>query len=78
MHHVCVFCGSSPGGPVYADDSDGQAFAWSAHGFVYTVVAAAAPGTVTQVVAALPHEGDPGLLARMGQGARRLLSWLTP
>ena len=65
------------GSPVYADSSDGQAFVWSAQGFVYTVVAAAPPQTVTQVVAALPH-GSPGLLARMRQGLHRLLSWLTP
>ena len=66
------------GSPVYADDSDGQTFVWSAHGFVYTLVAAAPPQTVAQAVAALPHDGTPGLLARMRQGARRLLAWLTP
>jgi hypothetical protein len=66
------------GSPVYADGAGGQAFVWSAHGFVYTLVAAAPPQTVAQVVAALPHDGSPGLLARMGQGARRLLSWLSP
>jgi sigma-E factor negative regulatory protein RseB len=65
------------GSPVYADASNGQAFVWSAQGFVYTVVAAAPPQTVTQVVAALPH-GSPGLLTRMRQGLHRLLSWLTP
>ena len=65
------------GSPVYVDASHGQAFVWSAQGFVYTVVAAAPPQTVMQVVAALPH-GSPGLLARMRQGLRRLLSWLTP
>jgi sigma-E factor negative regulatory protein RseB len=66
------------GSPVYADDSDGQTFVWSAHGFVYTLVAAAPPQTVAQVVAALPHDGSRGLLARMWQGTHRLLSWLTP
>lgn len=66
------------GSPVYADDSDGQTFVWSAHGFVYTLVAAAPPQTVAQAVAALPHDGSPGLLARMRQGAHRLLAWLTP
>jgi sigma-E factor negative regulatory protein RseB len=65
------------GSPVYVDASDGQAFVWSAQGFVYTVVAAAPPQTVRQVVAALPH-GSPGLLARMRQGLHRLLSWFTP
>ena len=41
-------------------------------------VAAAPPQTVAQVVAALPHDGSRGLLARMWQGTHRLLSWLTP
>ncbi|MBO0817110.1 MAG: hypothetical protein J2P30_18445, partial [Actinobacteria bacterium] len=65
------------GGPVYQDASTGQTFVWSAQGFVYTVVAAAPPQTVRQVVVALPH-GSPGLLARMRHGLHRLLSWLTP
>jgi sigma-E factor negative regulatory protein RseB len=65
------------GSPVYADDSAAQTFAWSAQGFVYTLVAAAPPQTVGQVVAALPH-GSPGLFARMRQGLRRLLSWFSP
>jgi sigma-E factor negative regulatory protein RseB len=51
---------------------------WPAQGFVYTLVAAAPPQTVAQVVAALPHNGRPGLLARLGQGLHRLLSWLIP
>jgi sigma-E factor negative regulatory protein RseB len=65
------------GSPVYVDNSDAQTFVWAAQGFVYTVVAAAPPQTVRQVLAALPH-GSPGLLARMRQGLHRLLSWLTP
>lgn len=66
------------GSPVYADDSEGQTFVWSAQGFVYTLVAAAPPQTVAQVVAALPHNGSPGLIGRVGHGLRRLLSWLIP
>jgi sigma-E factor negative regulatory protein RseB len=66
------------GSPVYADDADGLTFVWSAHGFVYTLVAAAPPQTVAQVVAALPHDGSPGVLVRLGQGMRRMLSWLIP
>jgi sigma-E factor negative regulatory protein RseB len=66
------------GSPVYADEADGQSFVWSAHGYVYTLVAAAPAQTVAQVVAALPHDGSPGLLARMRQGLHRLMSWLTP
>jgi sigma-E factor negative regulatory protein RseB len=66
------------GSPVYADVSDGQMFVWPAQGFVYTLVAAAPPQTVAQVVAALPHGGSPGLLARLGHGLHRLVSWLVP
>jgi sigma-E factor negative regulatory protein RseB len=66
------------GSPVYTDYSDGQTFVWSAQGFVYTLVAAAPPRTVAQVVAALPHNGSPGLLARLGHGLHRLVSWLIP
>jgi negative regulator of sigma E activity len=64
--------------PVYTDDADGQSIAWSASGFVYTVVAAAPPQTVGQVVAALPHDASPGFLARLKQGLHRLLSWIVP
>ena len=66
------------GSPVYADDSAGQTFVWPAQGFVYTLVAAAPPQTVARVVAALPHNGSPGLLGRVGHGLHRLLSWLIP
>jgi hypothetical protein len=66
------------GSPVYADDSDGQTFVWPAQGFVYTLVAAAPPQTVAQVVAALPHDGSPGVLTRLGHGLHRLVSWLIP
>jgi sigma-E factor negative regulatory protein RseB len=66
------------GSPVYADGSGGQTFLWPAQGFVYTLVAAAPPQTVAQVVAALPHDGSPGVLARLGHGLHRLVSWLIP
>jgi sigma-E factor negative regulatory protein RseB len=63
---------------VYADDSAGQGIAWSARGFVYTVVAAAPTQTVGQVVASLPHNGDQGFFARLGRGLHRLWTWLNP
>jgi sigma-E factor negative regulatory protein RseB len=66
------------GHAVYADYADGQSLIWSAGGFVYTVVAAAPEPTEARVVAALPHGGSPGLLARMAHGLHRLLSWLSP
>jgi sigma-E factor negative regulatory protein RseB len=63
---------------VYTDDSSGQGIAWSARGFVYTVVAAAPAQTVARVVAALPYGSSPGLLARLTRGLHRLWSWLSP
>lgn len=66
------------GHQVYANDPDDLCFAWSAGGFVYTVIAAAPRQTVGQVVAALPHDDGSGLLGRMRHGLRRLLSWLSP
>jgi sigma-E factor negative regulatory protein RseB len=65
------------GHQVYADDSSGEGIAWSAHGFVYTVVAAAPAQTVGQVVAALPHDSSPGFLTRLGRGLHRLWTILT-
>jgi sigma-E factor negative regulatory protein RseB len=66
------------GRQVYADDAAGQGIAWSARGFVYTVVAAAPTQTVGQVVAALPHDGNQGFAARLGRGLHRLWAWLNP
>jgi sigma-E factor negative regulatory protein RseB len=66
------------GRTVYAVDPDEMCFAWSAGGFVYTLVADAPLATVSQVVAALPDDGGPGFWARMAHGLRRLVSWLNP
>jgi len=63
---------------VYANDPDDLCFAWSAGGFVYTLIAAAPQQMVGQVVVALPHDDDPGWLSRMKHGLHRLLSWLLP
>lgn len=61
---------------VYTDDADGHNVAWSARGFVYTVIAQAPPQTLARVVAALPHDSPPGILGRIRQGLRRFASWL--
>jgi len=66
------------GHKVYANDPDDLCFAWSARGFVYTLIAAAPQQTVGQVVVALPHDDDPGWLARLKHGLRRLLAWVGP
>jgi sigma-E factor negative regulatory protein RseB len=63
---------------VYAADPDDRSVAWSAGGFVYTVIADAPGQTVDQVVATLPHNASPGLVARLIRGLRRLISWLDP
>jgi sigma-E factor negative regulatory protein RseB len=66
------------GHKVYASDPDQLCFAWTARGFVYTLVAAAPRQTVGQVVVALPHDDDPGWLSRMKHGLHRLVSWFLP
>jgi sigma-E factor negative regulatory protein RseB len=66
------------GHAVYADHSDEYSFAWSARGFVYTVVAAAPAQTVVAVVVALPHDDSPGFMARMRRGLHRFLTWMSP
>jgi sigma-E factor negative regulatory protein RseB len=66
------------GHKVYANDPDELCFAWSARGFVYTLIAAAPQQTVGQVVVALPHDDDPGWLAQLKHGLHRLLSWVGP
>ena len=66
------------GHKVYANDPDDLCFAWSARGFVYTLIAAAPQQTVGQAVAALPHDDDPGWLAQLKHGLHRLLSWVRP
>lgn len=63
---------------VYAADPDDRSVAWSAGGFVYTLIADAPEQTVDQVVAALPHGTTPGLLDRVIRGLRRLMSWVDP
>jgi sigma-E factor negative regulatory protein RseB len=67
------------GRTVYSVDPDDRSFAWSANGFVYTVIADAPAATVRQVVTALPgNDPRPGFWARIGRGFGRLASWLNP
>jgi sigma-E factor negative regulatory protein RseB len=63
---------------VLTADPDQRSVAWSAGGFVYTVIADAPQQTVTQVVAALPHDQRPGFFGRLANGLHRLGSWLNP
>ena len=69
------------GRTVYAVDPDDQgdrSLAWSAGGFVYTVLADAPVTTVSQVVVALPDGSQPGFWKRMAHGLHRLASWANP
>ena len=66
------------GHKVFANDPDDLCFAWSARGFVYTLIAAAPQQTVGQVVVALPHDDAPGWLAQLKRGLHQLLSWVRP
>jgi len=67
--------------PVYSTESgdlDEQGLAWSARGFVYTVIADAPPQAVSLVIAELPHDRDAGFWQRVGRGIRRIGSWFDP
>ena len=63
---------------VYCTDPDLRSLAWSAHGFVYTVISEAPPTTVDQVVDTLPHDSGPGFWGRIAHGLRRLASLANP
>ncbi len=66
------------GRTVYSVDPDDRSFAWSADGFVYTMIADAPTATVGQVVTAMPGTIQPGFWQRMARGFHRLVSWLNP
>jgi sigma-E factor negative regulatory protein RseB len=63
---------------VYASGPDQRSVAWSARGFVFTLIADAPDQTLDQAVGVLPHNGGPGFFGRMGHGLGRLVSWLDP
>lgn len=63
---------------VYAAGPDERSVAWSANGFVYTLIADAPEQTIGQVVTALPHGGRPGFFARLVRGLHRLTAWADP
>jgi sigma-E factor negative regulatory protein RseB len=59
-------------------DVDEQGLAWSADGFVYTVIADAPPDSVARVIAQLPHDGNMGFWGRVVRGVKRMGSWFDP
>jgi sigma-E factor negative regulatory protein RseB len=69
---------SVSGDEVYSSDPDQRSLSWSAHGFVYTVIAAAPPTVVSSVVAAMPHDPPRGFWGRIAHGLKRLGSWANP
>ena len=75
-HHVAV-----RGITVYSTksgDLDEQGMAWSAGGFVYTVIADAPPQAISRVITELPHERDTGFWDRVARGVGRIGSWFDP
>lgn len=67
--------------PVYSTESgdlDEQGLAWSAGGFVYTVIADAPPQAISRVIVELPHDRDAGFWQRVARGIRRIGSWFDP
>jgi len=66
------------GRTVYSVNRDERSFAWSANGFVYTMIADAPITTVGQVVNTMPDQATPGFWVRMARGFHRLASWLNP
>jgi sigma-E factor negative regulatory protein RseB len=75
-HHIAV-----GGLPVYSTksgDLDEQGLAWSAGGFVYTVIADAPPQAVSRVIAELPHQLEAGFWDRVARGIKRIGSWFDP
>jgi sigma-E factor negative regulatory protein RseB len=56
----------------------GHSVTWAVPGFVYTMIADAPPQTMTQVVGALPRDGSPGVLARLGRGFIRIARGINP
>jgi len=72
---------SIDGVQVYAtqsDDVDEQGLAWSAGGFVYTVIADAPQDSVDQIIVELPHERPAGFWQRVLRGFKRMGSWFDP
>ena len=58
--------------------ASGHAVTWATSGFVYTVIADAPPEAVTAFVAAIPRDGSPGVLGRLGRGFERLGRMVDP
>jgi sigma-E factor negative regulatory protein RseB len=69
---------AGPGHEVYAMDPGDQSVAWSAGGYVVTVISDASAGAAARAVTVRPAARPPGFWSRMARGFRRLLSWANP
>jgi sigma-E factor negative regulatory protein RseB len=56
----------------------GHSIIWAGGGFVYTMMADAPPGVVTHVVASLPQDTAPGIVARIRRGLDHLAALFNP
>lgn len=63
---------------VYAVGPDDRSLAWSADGYVYTMISDAPAGTVAEAARHLPHDSQPGFWGRIGRGLGRIVSWANP
>ncbi len=66
------------GHTIWVQGSSGTNAIWPSGDYVYTVLADAPADVVDGVVAALPHEGEPGLWQRLARGMDRVLAWADP
>jgi sigma-E factor negative regulatory protein RseB len=69
---------SMAGRDLYVSNADGRILAWSARGYVYSMIADAPDVTVAHAVAELPQDRPEGLFARIGRGLKRIVSWANP
>jgi sigma-E factor negative regulatory protein RseB len=66
------------GHAAFAVDPDDQTIAWSAGGYVYTLLSDAPATAVEQAISVLPRGSEPGFWGRMARGFQRLASWANP
>jgi hypothetical protein len=66
------------GSEIYALDPDDQSLAWSAGGYVVTIISDAPAAAVDRAVTSLPHASPPDFWDRIGRGIRRIAAWADP
>lgn len=66
------------GHTIWTQGSDGRNAIWSSGEHVYTVFADAPADVVDSVIAALPHEDEPGFWERLSRNVERAIAWANP